>query len=724
MVPLSHAGRAIDPLEVLRVIRTRTAVMLLAAAAAGSLGSAMAQDDAAFERVRTQMLQRQRRVILNNDGGDATVSARELTPEGMLAARTVGLEDTHVDTIFYCTNRGTFSRHSHRSEVSEAFTRTDGRYARNVIPSLLALGTDPLQVMIDWCREHDVEIFWSERMNDQHDAGNGMLSEWKLQHPQYLVGSDDRRPPHGAWTQVDYSHQAVRDQMLAIIEEVCRNYDIDGIELDFFRHLCFFRTTAWGDHATDDETAIMTAFVRRIREMTEREGRARGRPILVAIRVPDSIPLARATGLDLETWLSEGLVDLMTGSGYFRLNPWEYLVDLGHRHGVKVYAGLSDSRVTVSDPHLSRRSQDSYRGRACSAWRAGVDGIYLFNMFNPQMEMLTQIGDPVVLAGLNKVYFATVRGSDGRAYGNPDRWIADGRQWRNLPMLTPDDPVSLRPGETIRLPLYIGDDLDAARQTGLHPAAACHVMTTGDPLTVRLNGQQLTDPTLADLWLRYSLPDALPVPGENTFELSVAAPADPDAAPAGTAEWTADAMPATPWRHGTLRKDATIAELHDGALLVADRGTDAGDYLYFSYPWNALPDRPAEAQAEVRVISGWNNLTLSNGAATERVTLYPDHIGTHYTRLRYDMDTTDRFHTYRVVIQGDDILIYVDGELRIDGRGRFTEPAAGRNDAAFGAANSPSLGEALWRSVRLTSPGLAGAQIYDLALTLTFAGAE
>ena len=148
----------------------------------------------------------------------------------------------------------------------------------------------------------------------------------------------------------------------------------------------------------------------------------------------------RAVGLDLETWLDEGLVDIITGSGYFRMNPWRYLAELGHRYGVKVYAGLSDSRVQADTAPFSRRSQESYRARAASAWQAGVDGIYIFNMFNPRSRFLREIGEPEVLAGLSKTYFATVRGATSRGYGNPDFWIADGSQWRNVPVLTPETP--------------------------------------------------------------------------------------------------------------------------------------------------------------------------------------------------------------------------------------------------------------------------------------------
>lgn len=267
--------------------------------------------------------------------------------------------------------------------------------------------------------------------------------------------------------------------------------------------------------------------------------------------------------------------------------------------------------------------------------------------------------------------------------------------------------MSLAPGETARVPLHVGEALAGK--------ATCHVMArSGDTLRVRLNDRELTERSVQGAWLRFPLPDGALRPGENVFEFS-AAEGD---APASV-EWRAEAMPQAPWRHQPFRAGVAFAEMQDDAMLIADRGEDAGDYIYFSHSWDARPDAPAEVEAEVRVVDGWNNITVSNGVATERVTLYPDHIGTHFTRLRYDMNTTDDFHVYKVIPQSSDIRIYVDGELRIDGAAMFTHPADGRNDVAFGAANSPSLGEALWRSVKLSSPGLAGAQVYDLAVTLT-----
>ncbi len=70
----------------------------------------------------------------------------------------------------------------------------------------------------------------------------------------------------------------------------------------------------------------------------------RGRPILVAMRLPDSAEYCRAIGLDLERWLADDLLDLYIPCSYFQLNDWEYSIALGHKYGVKVYPSLDDVR--------------------------------------------------------------------------------------------------------------------------------------------------------------------------------------------------------------------------------------------------------------------------------------------------------------------------------------------------------------------------------------------
>jgi len=175
---------------------------------------------------------RRRRMIFNDDGCDCFVRPNSpgFTAADLLEARTTALADSFVDTIFYNTNRSGVGTFSHRTKIGGYFTRQDGRNALNLCPALAEAGTDPLAVMVDWCRREDVEIFWSLRMNDTHDGwgtpgdfakdSHYGISEIKRQHPEWLLGGTGRKPTFGLWSALNYELEPVRDFLFRLVEEV------------------------------------------------------------------------------------------------------------------------------------------------------------------------------------------------------------------------------------------------------------------------------------------------------------------------------------------------------------------------------------------------------------------------------------------------------------------------------------------------------------------------
>lgn len=201
---------------------------------------------------------------------------------------------------------------------------------------------------------------------------------------------------------------------------------------------------------------MLTSMVTEIREMTERVGMKRGKPILVLVRIPDSVEYCRGVGIDIETWMAKGLIDIIVGSGYFRLNRWKYLVELGHKNGVKVYAGLSESRVKNESPHLIRFQNAVYRARAAAAWQAGVDGIYSFNEYNTRSRYLREIGEPEKLDKTNNLYFVTYRN------GNENAYLKNGDRFANLTILSPENPLVLK-SEPAVFQLEVGNESTPAK---------------------------------------------------------------------------------------------------------------------------------------------------------------------------------------------------------------------------------------------------------------------
>lgn len=472
--------------------------------------------------LRQRAADRPRRIIFNNDGNEPVYFCASPTAAELLRQRTTPLLGSQVDSIFYCTWSSGFSLFTHNTRVGEVFSTREGLFAKNLTPQFLAAGVDPLRVMADFGREHGIEIIWSFRVNDTHDGSTAdygpiMLraNRLKREHPEWLIGGPPGKPKSGPWTAVDFTRPEIRELAFRYVEEVCQNYDVDGVELDFFRHPVFFKRPI---HArtgcNDEERGLMTELLRRIRVMTETEGMKRGRPFLLSVRVPDSIEYSRDIGLDLERWLGDGLIDLMAVSGYFQLNDWDYSVALGRKHRVKVYASLDESRVKDVNARNLRMTEAAYRGRAAAVWAAGADGIYMFNSFNPVSPLWRELGDPRSLAKQDQDFFGSVRGLNN-AGGN------------NLPLdayvrvetLNPARPKNLTPGSKAVATLRVGEGFASAGALKLRVQFA--VPPDAARLRVSVNGGALAAPTVVDTWLEFTPPTSALRVGSNRVEVAL-----------------------------------------------------------------------------------------------------------------------------------------------------------------------------------------------------------
>jgi len=488
-----------------------------------------------LRQAREEAAHRRRRIIFNNDGNEPVYYLDEATPKALLDCRTTPLLDSHVDSIFYCTWSSGFSYFTHNTKIGQVFDTTAnpdhpdnkrGGFSKNKTREFVEQGTDPLEIMVEFCKEHDIEIFWSFRMNDTHDAwgswyGEHLFPQLKKDHPEWLVASKENRSKHGGWSAMDFNHKEVRDLAVRFIEEVCEHYDVDGIEMDFFRHPVYFRNPAWGKDASPEELDKMTDMVRKVREVTERVGLERGRPILVGVRVPDSADYCRAMGLDIVRCLEEDLIDLMAVSGYFRLSPWETSVELGHRYGVPVYPCLSESRMRDPEAKKIRASVECYRGRAANAWAAGADGVYLFTSFNPRSPLWSELGDPGPLRNLDKVYTTGARGVTAI-----NSWMENGeKRFLNRSILSPERPRALKPGETVTIELPVAGEVDTGTAEHRIPDTKLRLRWKEAPspgeISVGLNGQELTDGTVTDNWIEHSVDPGILRTGNNTVEVTL-----------------------------------------------------------------------------------------------------------------------------------------------------------------------------------------------------------
>ena len=439
--------------------------------------------------LQTQLRQatwRRRLIIYNNDGCDAIGYQLDAdspaTPETFWSQRCTGMEATDVDSIFYCSTMS-FNLHTHDSKVAELYDRPAlVPTKRNFAADWIAGGRDSLQLTIDFCRKHDIEVVWSQRMNDVHDNWYPILGpDFKKEHPELLIfqeGDVDAVRSNSDWTQpylyataVDYGREEIRDRQLAMIEDVCRRYDIDGIELDFLRNPIYFRPTLECRPCEQEHLDVMNGFMRRVREMTEAVGRERGKPLLITCRVPNQVDCCCKIGLDIERWLADDLIDIVVSSleNDPFTGPLAELVELGHRHDKPVYAGVAEKGPPVMS---GIEMADIWAGIATHAWNAGVDGLYIFNA-DPMSPEWGAIGDPDRLAPMDKVFAVDNLSDRGKEHVYPQT----GRL-----------PVELALGQPLALTLPVGDDVNARELRELSLLIYVDNLMHMDEIEFQING--------------------------------------------------------------------------------------------------------------------------------------------------------------------------------------------------------------------------------------------
>jgi photosystem II stability/assembly factor-like uncharacterized protein len=173
------------------------------------------------------------------------------------------------------------------------------------------------------------------------------------------------------------------------------------------------------------------------------------------------------------------------------------------------------------------------------------------------------------------------------------------------------------------------------------------------------------------------------------------------------------ALPASPW----VAVGTPGAKIENGALHLVDDGAGFGSYRA---TWKAASDQEIVVEARVKMgnmtgaIKGktttsvwpWRDdapvmVQVSDGRHQEGLVLFPAQ-ATSFTDRFIPMDTTKAFHTYRLVIHGADMKMFVDGVQKVEGQGTFWKPVDSSEPfIQFGSTAKTASGDALWASVKL-----------------------
>lgn len=385
---------------------------------------------AELEAAQTEARHRSRGIIYNNDGndtykeyanypGDFDVSdvTESLTHENFLSKRTTGIENYQVGSVFYCT--GVFNSYNHRSSGETSTRKRDWTYM------LADTEMDCIETQIDFCQKNDIEFMWSMRMNDCHDSDyeESELDPFKQEHLDWLIGRKADAfltMKYGAqwWSALDYGEAGVRQKVYNIIKDVVTRYDVDGIQLDFSRYPLYFRQVCQTGNATPENLERMNNLIRSIRTMMDQVSIERNKPLLLALYVPDSIGFCTALGLDINTWLEEDLIDVACVRTTTAYQSWEDSVADYHPHDVMVYGTIDTLGIDYANADLNKE--------AALMWRAGMDGVQTFNIYNQHDPIFRTLGSPETCGPVDENYKSKFyRNQDiyGRHVENPDQYM-------------------------------------------------------------------------------------------------------------------------------------------------------------------------------------------------------------------------------------------------------------------------------------------------------------
>ena len=266
---------------------------------------------------------------------------------------------------------------------------------------LLDLGTDPFTLTIEACRKRRIPVVASYRMNSedfyQYET---LMYDFGRAHPEWKIPGANCLDP---------AVPGVYEHRMAIFNEVAERYDIDGIEFDFRRHY----------HMVSNPLVnypVLTRMVRQTRRMLDETARKKGRQkLLLGARVGPSLDTepnpfvfpgsqrpqipqdssCKDLGLDVKTWIAEGLVDYLCPSLFSGILPGipktREFSALAEHTSVGIYPTLwtnapwqnkwpwAEITLEKKDEKVLAIYKDELCSTALRLYEDGADGISTFN---------------------------------------------------------------------------------------------------------------------------------------------------------------------------------------------------------------------------------------------------------------------------------------------------------------------------------------------------------
>jgi hypothetical protein len=278
-------------------------------------------------------------------------------------------------------------------------------------------GGDLVDALIKHCRKIKIAPFVSFRLNDNHYQENFgknnpqsiWVSRFYEEHPEYMLNPKHSEiKGYSKERGQNWAIPEVRGYKLALIKELCENYDLEGIELDFLRDDNLFRQ----NETTDEQRAAwIVDFVRSVRAALN-NGPDKNRRRYLCVRIPCEVGKHGRSGINVDRFAEAG-VDMFNLSNWYHTSQ---LTDLSSvRKLVPRAAIYLEMHYTTSNKMASgystsafpKTSNEQFYTTAHLAYKRGADGVSFFNMqYNKSSyQVLPQISKRAWLAKQPQYYF-------------------------------------------------------------------------------------------------------------------------------------------------------------------------------------------------------------------------------------------------------------------------------------------------------------------------------
>ncbi len=242
------------------------------------------------------------------------------------------------------------------------------------------LKSDYIALWMDAFREVGINPWISMRMNDAHDMGketSHLLSDYYHNNPQIRRVQDGPKFRYGELA--DYTHKSHRDRVLAYLDEALGRYDCYGLELDFQRQLYF-----WYYGGEYNGLDIMNQFMRDLDAIIAKHEAERGHEIKLNVCVAHDIQTNYDFGLDVMTWVEEGIVDMVTPKGMNVQNndipvaQWKSMLE---PYGTLIAPALDMWLKGYSTGVESQHTFETFTAGAANFLSQGADRVYMYNFY-------------------------------------------------------------------------------------------------------------------------------------------------------------------------------------------------------------------------------------------------------------------------------------------------------------------------------------------------------